>query len=128
MNGRGMRVIYLINLFNYFFKRLTFVPSLLSIDNDVLILPGAVSTPVDDGPYFFNVDSWLVNLRTIEYLSDWREFFHFISFVPVWLLRFFNESIQAVYTKSMYSGPIISCVKRVERWSVICPKHAFIPY
>ena len=33
--------------------------------DDVLILTGAVSTPVDDGPYFFNVGSWLVNLRTI---------------------------------------------------------------
>ena len=28
-----------------------FVQSLLSFDNDVLILPDAVSTPIDDGPY-----------------------------------------------------------------------------
>ena len=38
-------------------------------------------------------------------LSDWRESFHFISFVPVWLFQFFSGSFQAVYTKSMYSGP-----------------------
>ena len=37
-------------------------------------------------------------------LSDWRESFHFISFVPVWLSQFFSGSFQAVYTKSMYSG------------------------
>ena len=40
--------------------------------DDVLILPCAVSTPVDDGPYFFNDGSWLVNLRTMVSLSDWR--------------------------------------------------------
>ena len=51
-----------------------FVPSL--VDDDVLILPGAVSTPVDDGSYFFNVGSWLVNLPTMVSLSDWRESFH----------------------------------------------------
>ena len=55
----------------------------LKFDNDVLILSGAVSTPVDDSPYFFNVGSWLVNLRTMVSLSDWRESFHFISSVPV---------------------------------------------
>ena len=44
-------------------------------DDDVLILPGAVSTPVDDGPYFFNVGSWLVNVPTMVSLSDWRESF-----------------------------------------------------
>ena len=60
-------------------------------------------------------------------LSDWRESFHFISLVPVWLYHFFSGSFQAVYTKSMYSGLIISCVNRVECWSVICPKHAFVP-
>ena len=63
----------------------------VSFDDNVLILPGAVSTPVDDGPYFFNVGtcSWLVSLPTMVYLSDWRESFHFIIFVPVWLFQFF---------------------------------------
>ena len=51
----------------------------VSFDDNVLILPGAVSTPVDNNPYFFNVGSWLVNLPTMVYLSDWREFFHFIT-------------------------------------------------
>ena len=84
----------------------------VSFDDDVLILPGAVSTPVDDGPYFFNDGSWLVNLRTMVSLSDWRESFHF-SFVPVWLFQFFSGSFQAVYTKSMYSGSInIFCESR----------------
>ena len=94
---------------------------------NVLVLPGAVSTPVDDSPYFFNVGSWLVNLPTMVSLSDWRESFYFISFVSVWLFHFFSGSFQAVYIRSMYSGPTISCVNHVERWSVICPKHAFIP-
>ena len=40
----------------------------VSFDNDVLILPGAVSTPVEDGSYIFNVGSWLVNLPTMVYL------------------------------------------------------------
>ena len=44
------------------------------------------------------------------------------------MFQFFSGSFQAVYTKSMYFGPIISCVNRVERWSVICPKHVFMPY
>ena len=52
---------------------------------------------------------------------------YFISFIPVWLFHFFGGSFQAVYTKSMYSGPTISCVNRLERWSVICPKNAFMP-
>ena len=60
-------------------------------------------------------------------LSDWRESFHFISFVPVWLFQFFSGSFQAAYTKSMYSGPTISYVNRMECWSVVCPKHAFMP-
>ena len=59
-------------------------------------------------------------------LSDWRESFYIISFVSVWLFHFFSGSFQ-VYIKSMYSGPTISCVNRLERWSVICPKHAFMP-
>ena len=42
----------------------------VSFDDNVLILPSAVSTPVDDGPYFFNVGSWLVNLPTMVSLSD----------------------------------------------------------
>ena len=62
----------------------------ISFDDDVLIFPGAVSTPVDDGPYFINIGSWLVNLPTMVYLSDWRESFHFISFIPVWLFHFFS--------------------------------------
>ena len=48
----------------------------VSFDDDVLnlIFPGAVSTPVDDGPYFFNDGSWLVNSRgTMVSLSDWRD-------------------------------------------------------
>ena len=65
------------------------------------------------------VHSWLVNLPTMVSLSDWRESFYFISFVSVWLFHFFSGSFQAVYIKSMYSGPTISCVNRVERWSVI---------
>ena len=64
----------------------------VSFDNNALILPGAVSTPVDDDPHFFNVGSWLVNLPTMVYLSDWRESFHFIIFVPVWLFHFFSGS------------------------------------
>ena len=62
----------------------------VSFDDNVLILTGAVLTPVDDSPYFFNVGSWLVNLHTMLSLSDWRESFHFISFVPVWLFHFFQ--------------------------------------
>ena len=52
----------------------------VSFDDNVLILPGAVSTPVDDGPYFFNDGSWLVNLHTMVSLSDWRLAFHFICY------------------------------------------------
>ena len=103
-----------------------FVPSL--VDDDVLILPSAVSTPVDDISYFYDVGSWLINLPTMVSLSDWRESFHFISFVSVWLFHFLSGSFQAVNTESMYSGPTISCVNCVECWSVICPKHAFMPY
>ena len=110
-----------------FSNRLRLCAVLLTNDDDVLVLPCAVSTPVDDSPYFFNVGSWLVNLPTMVSLSDWRESFYFISFVLVWLFHFFSGSIQAVYIKSMYSGPTISCVNRVKRWSVICPKHAFMP-
>ena len=68
----------------------------VSFHDDVLILLGAVSTPVDDGPYFFNIVNWLVNLPTMMYLSDWEESFHFISFVSVWLFHFFNGSFQVV--------------------------------
>ena len=85
-------------------------------------LPSAVLTPVDDGPYFFNV-----NLPTMVSLSDWRESLHFTSFVSVWLFHFLSGSFQAVNTESMYSGPTISCVNHVEHWSFICPKHAFMP-
>ena len=42
----------------------------VSFDDNVLILPGAVSTPNDDGPYFFNNGSWLVNLCTMVSLSE----------------------------------------------------------
>ena len=90
-----------------FFFPIMFDFCAVSFDDDVLILTGAVSTPVDDSPYFFNVASWLVNLRTIHMVSlfDWRESFHFISFVPVWLFQFSSGSFQAVYTKSMYPDP-----------------------
>ena len=81
----------------------------VSFHDGVLILLGAVSTPVDDGPYFFNIVNWLVNLPTIVSLSDWEESFHFISFVSVWLFHFVNGSFQVVYTESMYSGLTISC-------------------
>ena len=87
----------------------------VSFDDDFLIFTGAVLNPVNDSPYFLNVGSWLVNLRTMVSLSDWRESFYFISFVPVWLFQFFSGSFQAIYTKSMYSGPTVSCVNRVER-------------
>ena len=60
-------------------------------------------------------------------LSDWRGSFYFISFVSVWLFHFFSGSFQAVYIKSMFFRRTISCVNRVECWSVICPKHAFMP-
>ena len=50
------------------------VPSL--VDNNVLILPGAVSTSVDDNSYFFSVGSWLINLPTMVSLNDWRESFY----------------------------------------------------
>ena len=99
----------------------------VSFDDDFLILTGACLNPVNDSPYILNVGIWLVNLRTMVSLSDWRESFYFISFVPVWLFQFFSGSFQAMYTKSMYSGPTVSCVNRMERWSVICPKHAFMP-
>ena len=64
----------------------------VSFDNDVLILPGAVSTPVEDGPYFFNVGSWLVNLPTMVYFSDWRE-----SSISLVLFQFgcFTFSVEA---------------------------------
>ena len=38
------------------------------VDDDVLILPGAVSTPVDNSLYFFNIGNWLVNLLTMGLL------------------------------------------------------------
>ena len=61
----------------------------ISFDNDVLTLPSAVSTPVDDSPYFFNIGSWLANLPTMVHLSDWRESFNFISFVQFGCFTFF---------------------------------------
>ena len=62
----------------FFSNRVRLCAVLLTNDDDVLVLPGAVSTPVD-------VCIWLVNLPTMVSLSDWREFFYFISFVSVWL-------------------------------------------
>ena len=50
MNGLGMRVPYTrrCHVCTIFFRvRLCAV----SFDDDVLILPNAVSTPIDDGPY-----------------------------------------------------------------------------
>ena len=38
------------------------------------------------------------------------------GFVSVWLFHFLSGSFQAVYMKSMYSGPTIPCVNRVECW------------
>ena len=63
----------------FFPNRVRICAVLLTDDDDVLVLPCAVSTPVDDSPYFFNVGSWLVNLPTMVSLSDWRE--SFISLV-----------------------------------------------
>ena len=65
MNGRG-RTVYstLSRVCDFFFFPL--------VDDDVLVLPGAFSTPVDDSPYFFKVGSWLVSLPTMVSLSDWR--------------------------------------------------------
>ena len=64
MNGHA-RTVYstLSRVCNLFFSRLCAV---------LLVLPAAVSTPVDVSPYFFNVGSWLVNLPTMVSLSDWR--------------------------------------------------------
>ena len=50
------------------------------------------------------------------------------SFVPFWQFLFVNGSFQAVYTKSMYFGPTVSCVILAKRQSiVVCPMHAFTP-
>ena len=53
MNGHA-RTVYstLSRGYDFFFPIVyDFVQSLLSFDDDVLILPDAVSTPIDDGPY-----------------------------------------------------------------------------
>ena len=89
----------------------------VSFDDDVLnlIFPGAVSTPVDDGPYFFNDGSWLVNLRgTMVSLSDWRESFHFISFVPVELaVSIFQWKLSSsVHQKYVFWSNNILCESR----------------
>ena len=98
MNGHE-RTVYstlscVCNLF--FLIMYNFVSSLV---DDVLILPGADSTPVDNGPYFFDVGSWLVNLPTMVSLSDWRESFLFISFVPAWLFHLVSVSFNKVLQK-----------------------------
>ena len=84
---RNANLSNVLNVFtrvcNFFFFPIMYDFCAVSFEDNVLILPGAVSTPVDYGPYFFNVGSWLVNLCTMVSLSDWRESFHFISFVPV---------------------------------------------
>ena len=97
----------------------------VTFDDNILIFPSAVSTPFDDGPYFFNDGSWLVNLPTMVSLSDWRESFHFISFVSVWLFHFFQCKLSScIYQKYvLWSNYKIYCVNHVERWSVICPKN-----
>ena len=99
MNGHVHTVYSTSRVCNLFFP-IMYDFCAVSLDSDVLTLPGAVSIPIDDGPYFFNVDGWLVNLHTMVSLSDWRESFHFNSFVQVWLFQVFSGSFQAVYTKS----------------------------
>ena len=85
----------------------------VSFDDNILILPGAVSTPVDDGPYFFNNGSWLVSLRTMVSLSDWRESFHFISFVPVSLFQLFQWKFSSsVHQKYVFWSNNILCESR----------------
>ena len=52
----------------------------------------------------------------------------FISFVPVLLFCFVSGSFQAAYINSMHSGPTISCVQnRMKHWSIVSPKHVFMP-
>ena len=84
--------------------------------------------------YFFNFGSWLVNLPTMVYLSDLRVNERVVSFISLVLFKFNlavslfgGRNFQAVYTKSLYSGQIISFVNHVEHWSDICLKHAFMP-
>ena len=75
MNGRGhartvcSTLSRVCDFFFFFFRSCTTFVA-VTFDDDVLIFPGAVSTPVDNGPYFFDVGSWLVNLPTMVYLSD----------------------------------------------------------
>ena len=39
----------------------------------------------------------------------------------------FIGSFLELCTKSMYSGPTMSCVNHVKHWSVVCSKHTFMP-
>ena len=80
MNGHACTVYLTFSRVCNLFFPIVYDFCAISFDDAVLILTGAVSTPVDDSPYFFNVGSWLVNLPTMVYLSVWRESFHFISF------------------------------------------------
>ena len=52
----------------------------------------------DNGPYFFNVGSFLVNLPTMVYLPDWRESF--------------SGSFQAVHQKYVFWSNNILCEPR----------------
>ena len=67
MNGHALTVCSTLSrVCDLFFPIIVAV----SFDDDVLIFPGAVSTPVNNGSYFFDVGSWLVNLPTMMYVFD----------------------------------------------------------
>ena len=102
---------------DFFFQSCaTFVPSLLTtMFLSFLVLSQLLLTMVHISSTM--VVGSVVNLRTMVSLSDWRESLHFISLFQFGCFTF-SVSFQAVSTKSMYSGPIISCVNRVERWNV----------
>ena len=118
MNGHVCTVYSMLSRVCDLFFPIMYEFCVISFDEDVLILPGAVSTPVDDGPYFFNDGSWLVNLPTMVYLSDWRESFHFISFVPVSLFQFFQWKLSSsVHQKYVFWSNNILC-ECLEHWCV----------
>ena len=50
---------------------------------------------------------------------------YFIGFVPVWLFCFVSESLQTVYTKSMYFCPTISYVIYAKQVLFVLNMHAF---
>ena len=112
MNGHACTIYSMLSRVCDLFFPIMYDFCAVSFDNDVLILdlPSAVSTPVDDGPYFFNI----ANLRTMVYLSDWRECFHFISFVSVWLyISIFQwKLLSSVRQKYVFWSNNILCESR----------------